>query len=110
MEEILAIKLPEKVGSALVEYAEQMNTTADMLLTKFAENLTGSGRKGGVQKANAWYEQAEFENSLDKALQRCPVKVVRFTDGTSCAAHGTREEVEKEMKKRSPTKKIAEMA
>lgn len=70
MEELLVLELPEKVGSALTEYAERLNMAPEILLVRFAENLTGSGRNGGVQKANAWYEQAEFENSLDKALKK----------------------------------------
>lgn len=69
MEELLVLELPEKVGSALTEYAERLNMAPEILLVRFAENLTGNGRKGSVQRANAWYEQVEFEGSLDKALK-----------------------------------------
>lgn len=70
MKELLILELPEKVSSALIGYAERLNTTPELLLARFAENLTGNGRETSVRKALEWYERVEFEDSLDKILQK----------------------------------------
>lgn len=94
---------------SLVQYAERMDCTVEGLLETFIADLVGSKRSQGKEeslRATAWYNQTRFTKDVSRVLEKTPVKIVRFTDGTMCAAHGTKTEVKEEVKRRFPDKEI----
>lgn len=101
------VELMSRDYYTLVQCAERMDATPEELIQAFINDLVGKSKnKESVHRADAWYRQVQFTKSLERSLQKAPTKIVRFTDGTMCAAHGSVEEIRKEVERRFPEKEI----
>lgn len=102
--------LTPKDAEMFRQYAERIKCTDAALLQIFINDLV----KGEFhtndevsKKANKWYEDMDYWRILQSQVERMPVKKVRFKDGGSTTAHGTKFEIREQMEKRFPGREIA---
>lgn len=101
------LEIDSGVYFSLAQYAERMDATPEELIQAFVNDLAGKGKnKEAVTRANKWYQQIQFTRSLERSLGKAPCKIARFTDGTMCAAHGSLEEIKREMERKFPEKQL----